>query len=495
MAMHDEYNALIKNETWDLVPRPPDVNVIRSMWIFRHKENSDGSFERHKARLVGDGAGQQVGIDCGETFSPVVKPATIRTVLSIALSKSWHIHQLDVKNAFLHGELKETVYMYQPLGFRDSTHPNHVCRLRKSLYGLKQAPRAWYKRFADYASSIGFCQSKCDHSLFIYKQDSNLAYLLLYVDDIILTTSSDTLRQSIISLLSSEFAMKDLGQLSYFLGIAVTRHKHGLLLSQKKYAEAILSRAGMSSCKTCPTPVDTKSKMSATHSVPYEDPSLYRSLAGALQYLTFTRPDISYAVQQICLFMHNPMDTHMHALRRILRYIQGTKHYGLHLYSSSTTSLISYTDADWGGCPDTRRSTSGYCVFLGDNLLSWSSKRQPTLSRSSAEAEYRGVANVVSESCWLRNLLLELHCPIHKATLVYCDNVSAIYLSGNPVQHQRTKHIEMDIHFVREKVARGQVRVLHVPSKHQIADIFTKGLPLILFQDFRDSLSVHPPPA
>jgi hypothetical protein len=143
MAMHDEYNALIKNETWDLVPRPPDVNVIRSMWIFRHKENSDGSFERHKARLVGDGAGQQVGIDCGETFSPVVKPATIRTVLSIALSKSWHIHQLDVKNAFLHGELKETVYMYQPLGFRDSTHPNHVCRLRKSLYGLKQAPRAW----------------------------------------------------------------------------------------------------------------------------------------------------------------------------------------------------------------------------------------------------------------------------------------------------------------------------------------------------------------
>ncbi|PNX57212.1 hypothetical protein L195_g050287, partial [Trifolium pratense] len=364
--------------------------------------------------------------------------------------------------------------------------PDHVCRLRKSLYGLKQAPRAWYKRFADYASSIGFSQSKCDHSLFIYKKNHHMAYLLLYVDDIILTTSSDTLQTTIISLLSSEFAMKDLGQLSYFLGIAVTRHSQGLFLSQKKYVEEILTRAGMSSCKSCPTPVDTKSKMSVTHSVPYEDPSLYRSLAGALQYLTFTRPDISYAVQQICLFMHNPMETHMHALRRILRYIQGTRDYGLHLYPSSITSLISYTDADWGGCPDTRRSTSGYCVFLGDNLLSWSSKRQPTLSRSSAEAEYRGVANVVAESCWLRNLLLELHCSIHKATMVYCDNVSAIYLSSNPVQHQRTKHIEMDIHFVREKVSRGQVRVLHVPSRHQIADIFTKGLPLILFQDFRD---------
>ena len=219
--------------------------------------------------------------------------------------------------------------MYQSLGFRDATYPNHGCRLRKSLYGLRQAPRAWYKRFADYASSIGFCQSKCEHSLFIYKQDSNLAYLLLYIDDIILTTSSDTLRQSVISLLNSEFAMKDLGQLKYFMGIAVTRHKHDLLLSQKKYVKAILSRVSMSSWKTCPTPVDTKYKMSATHNVPYEDASLYRSLTGALHYLTFARPDISYVIQQICLFMHNLMYTHMHALRRILRYIQGTKHYGL----------------------------------------------------------------------------------------------------------------------------------------------------------------------
>ena len=219
--------------------------------------------------------------------------------------------------------------------------------------------------------------------------------------------------------------------------------------------------------------------------------TLYRSLAGALQYLTFTIPDITYAVQQVCLCMYDPKDEHMHALKRILRYIRGTIDHGLHLYPSSTSTLVSYTDADWGGCPDTRRSTFGYCVFLGDNLISWSAKRQTTLSRSSAEAEYRGVANVVSESCWLRNLLLELHCPIQKATLVYCDNVSAIYLAGNPVQHQRTKHIEMDIHFVHEKVARGQVRVLHVPSCYQIADIFTKGLPLVLFEDFRDSLSVR----
>jgi len=245
--------------------------------------------------------------------------------------------------------------------------------------------------------------------------------------------------------------------LSYFLGIVVTHHAGGLFLSQKKYAMEIIDRAGISSCKSSPTPVDTKPKLSDTSSTPFEDPTLYRSLAGTLQYLTFTRPDITYAVQHVCLFMHDPKDEHIHALKCILHYIQGTIDHGLHLYPSSTSTLVSYTDADWGGCPDTRRSTSGHCVFLGDNLISWSAKRQATSSRSSAEAEYQGVVNVVSESCWLRNLLLELHCPIQKATLVYCDNVSVIYLAGNPVQHQHTKHIEMDIHFVREKVARGQI--------------------------------------
>ncbi|XP_021717830.1 uncharacterized protein LOC110685583 [Chenopodium quinoa] len=389
IAMDEEFDALIKKKTWELVPRPPDVNVIRSMWIFAHKVKSNGVFERHKARLVGDGKTQQVGIDCGETFSPVVKPATIRTVLSIALSKAWSIDQLDVKNAFLHGELQETV----------------------------------------------FTNSTMDNSLFIFKKGSEMAYLLLYVDDIILTASSDTLRRSIMDLLSSEFAMKDLGPLNYFLGIAVTRHKGSMFLSQRKYAEEIIDRAGMSSCKPSPTPVDTNPKVSATSSATFDDPSLYRSLAGALQYLTFTRPDISYAVQQVCLHMHDPRVDRMSALKRVIRYIKGTIDYGLHLYPSSFSTLVSYTDADWGGCPDTRRSTCGYCVFLGDNLVSWSSKRQPTLSKSSAEAEYRGVANVVSESCWLRNLLLELHSPIKKATMVYCDNVSAIYSSGNPVQH------------------------------------------------------------
>ncbi|GKB96780.1 ribonuclease H-like domain-containing protein [Tanacetum coccineum] len=254
----------------------------------------------------------------------------------------------------------------------------------------------------------------------------------------------------------------------------------------------LLERAHMVNCNPSRTPVDTDSKL-GPDGVPVQDPTLYRSLAGGLQYLTFTRPDLSYAVQQICLYMHDPREPHFAALKRILRYVQGTLDLGLHLYASATTSLVGYTDADWAGCPSTRRSTFGYCVFLGDNLLSWSAKRQHTISRSSAEAEYRGVANVVAETAWIRNLLRELHSPFN-LYLVY-DNVSAVYMSANPVQHQRTKHIEIDIHFVRDMVKAGHVRILHVPSRFQYADIFTKGLPSALFEDFRSSLSVRPPPA
>ncbi|XP_062100192.1 uncharacterized mitochondrial protein AtMg00810-like [Humulus lupulus] len=329
-------------------------------------------------------------MDCGENFSLVVKPTTIHTVLNLALSRAWPISQLDVKNAFLHGELKETMYMHQPMGFKDPQHPNYVCLLWKSLYGLMQAPRAWYKRFADYVSSIGFSHSKSDHSLLIYRKGTNMAYILLYVDDIILTASSDAHRKSIMTLLNSKFAMTDLEPLSYFLGIAITRHAGGLFLSQKKYAQEIIERVGMSSCKPSPTPVDMKQKLSANTSTPYDVPSHYRSLVGALKYLTFMRPDISYAVQQICLFMLNPMEEHMHALKRIVRYIQGTLDHGLHLYPSSTDILVSYTDADWGGYLDTRRSTSGYCAELDTKITNFDAAR--------AEIDHLKVEKNVSEA-------------------------------------------------------------------------------------------------
>nr|GEZ41027.1 ribonuclease H-like domain-containing protein [Tanacetum cinerariifolium] len=292
--MDDEYNALVKNGTWILVPRPAGV---------------------------ANGSSQQLGIDYDETFSPVVKPATIRTVLSLAVSRKWPIHQLDVKNAFLNGDLSETVYMHLPSGFVDPRYPHHVCLLRKSLYGLKKAPRASFQQFAGYATRVGFYHSRCDSSLFILHEGSQVVYLLIHVDDIILTASSTYLLQQVITSLHNEFDMTDPGTLNYFLGNFATRHSTGLFLSQKQYAIELLAR------------------------VLVQDPTLYRSLAGGLQYLTFTRPDISYAIQQICLYMHDPREPHLAAVKRILRYIRGTLFFWettscLGLLSASRLSLV-----------------------------------------------------------------------------------------------------------------------------------------------------------
>jgi hypothetical protein len=305
----------------------------------------------------------------------VVKQGTILTVLSIAASRQWPIHQLDVKNAFLYGHLEETVYCEQPPGFVDPTHPNYVCLLQKSLYGLKQAPRAWNKRYATYLRSLGFVASVIDTSLFVYRNGDDIAYyLLLYVDDIVLKASSDTLLQHIVNCLHSEFAMTDLGDLHDFLHMSVTHSSDGLFLSQYQYALEILRRADMSDCHSTTTPVDTKAKLSASDGAPVADASAYRSLASALQYLTLTRPDLAYVVQQVCLFMHDPRGSHLAFLKRILCYVKGTLSFGLRIGTGPVDSLTAYFDADWVGCPDSRRSTSGYYVFIGDTLISWSSK-------------------------------------------------------------------------------------------------------------------------
>jgi hypothetical protein len=307
----------------------------------------------------------------------VVKPATIRAILSVAVSRTWPIHQLDVKNAFLHGHLDETVYCQQPPDFVDPAHPDYVCHLQNSLYGLKQAPQAWYQRFATYLRRLGFVASTSDTSLFVLKDGASIAYLLLYVEDIVLTASSSTLLQHIMARLSSEFAMTDLGDLHHFLGISVTRSPDGLFLSQRQYVVDLLQRTGMAECHSSATPVDTQAKLSVSVGAPLSasDSSDYKSLVGALQYLTLTRPDLPYAVQQVCLFMHDPREPHLALVKRILRYVKGTLASSLHVGTGPVDSLTAYSNADWAGCPDSRRSTSGFCVYLGDNLISWSSKR------------------------------------------------------------------------------------------------------------------------
>jgi hypothetical protein len=317
----------------------------------------------------------------------------------------------------------------------------------------------------------------------------------MYVDDIVFIASSATLLRRLIDRLHFEFAMIDLGELHHFLGISVTCSSDSLFLSQRQYAVNLLQKAGMAECHSMSMPIDSRAKLSTTKGAPVTDPIAYRSLVGSLQYLTLTRPDLAYAMQQVCMFMHDPREPHLALIKRILRYVTGTLLAGLHIGTGSVDTLIAYSDADWARCPDSCRSSLGFCVFLGDNLVSWSSKRQTTMSQSNAEAEYRAVAHVVAECCWLRQLLQELHLPLKVATVVYCDNISAVYMTANPVHHRHTKHIEIDIHFVCEKVALGEVQVLHVPSKYQFADVMTKGLPVQLFEDFWSSFCIQIPDA
>ncbi|WVZ81045.1 hypothetical protein U9M48_028472 [Paspalum notatum var. saurae] len=455
---------------------PPRISyhaLNRLMLFPANGSLSTSSVLTYKARWVLRGFTQRPGIDYAETFSRVVKPATVRTVLSLALSWQWPVHQLDVKNAFLHGTLTKTVYCVQPSGFEDSAHPDYVCRLNKSLYGLKQAPRAWYSRFAAYLLSIGFVETKSDTSLFVYRRGSDMAYLLVYVDDIVLTTSSSQLLRGIISALQREFSMSDLGQLHHFTFLP---HEGGLSRSDSTCWIFLLVLG-------CPNASPVSHRLTPIQSFLLLKVILSRMLRISEVLLGHFSQTL-HTLFSRCLHMHAPHEPHLAALKRILRY----SGFGS-LIAAVCVSL--YSDADWAGCPDTQRSTSGYAVFLGDDLVSWSSKRQITVSRSSAEAEYRAVANAVAKVSWLCQLLQELHAPLRRSTLVYCDNISTVYMASNPIQHQHTKHIEIDLHFVRDRVALGEVRVLHVPTSLQYADIFTKGLPSPVFTEFRSSLNIR----
>jgi len=492
-AMLDEYHALLQQGTWSLVSSSPSLNTVGCKWVFRIKRRSDGTIERYKARLVAKGFHQQSGVDYFDTFSPVVKPTTIRTVLCLAISFGWPLRQLDVKNAFLHGSLSEDVYMRQPPGFADPHRPNHVCKLHKAIYGLKQAPRAWFQRFSSFLLRVGFTQSKADNSMFIYHDHLSVMILLLYVDDIILTGSNSSHLLAFLRTLGAEFDIKDLGRLHYFLGVEVHYHPTSIHLTQNQYTVDLLKRSNLLDCKPVSTPMTSKGTLSRTHGTVLADPTPYRQMVGALQYLTMTRQDISYVVQHVSQFIGSPSDVHFEAVKRILRYLKGTLGVGLPICKSPDCSfLVAYSDADWAGCLDTRRSTTGYCIFLGPNLISWSPKKQPTVSRSSTEAKYRALAYAYADTLWIQGLLTELHCPLTRPVLLNCDNLSATYLAANPIFHARTKHIAIDYHFVRERVASSNHKVQFIPSHLQLADVFTKGLPVDRFERLVSKLVTYP---
>jgi histone deacetylase 1/2 len=312
------------------------------------------------------------------------------------------------------------------------------------------------------------------------------------VDDIIVASSSLEATKVLLSDLQKDFALKDLGDLHYFLGIEVKRDSNGLVLSQGKYANDILVRSGMSKSKPVHTPLPSTQKISITDSdkLGEEDCTRYRSLVGALQYLTLTRPDISFAVYKVCQFLHAPTTTHLSAVKRILRYIQGTSKFGLRIRKSKCRIVSAFSYADWAGDVDDRRSTGGFAVFLGENLISWTAQKQATVSRSSTEAEYKALANATAEVMWVQKLLAELCVPHARVARLWCDNLGAKYLSANPVFHARTKHIEIDFHFVRERVAQKLLDIRFISSEDQLADGFTKSLPVTKFHKFRCNLNL-----
>ncbi|GKV51641.1 hypothetical protein SLEP1_g58277 [Rubroshorea leprosula] len=447
-AMSEEFSALVRQGTWELVPSQPSQHVLGCKWVFRLKRGKDGSIERYKARLVAKGFHQRPGSDYFNTFSPVIKPTTIRTVLSLAVSRGWSIQQLDVNNAFLHGHIDEVLYMQQPTGFVDHNFPSHVCRLRKSLYGLKQAPRAWFQALKDFILAQGFFHSKSDNSLFIYHKGSTWIYFLVYVDDIIVTGNDSAAVQSIVQVMSTTFSLKDLGPLSFFLGIEAISTKDGLFLSQQRYILDLLQKTGMADAKPVSSPLASTSVLQLSTGTPLSDGTNYRKIVGSLQYLSLTRPDLSFAVSRLSQFMHRPTDSHWQAVKRVLRYLRGSVSHGLLLRPQPTLSLHAFSDADWAGDRDTYTSTTGYLVFLGSNPVSWRAAKQRAVARSSTEAEYRALATAASE------------------------------------------HIAIDLHFVRELVDRKVLHVSHISSQDQLADVLTKALPSLRFHSLRSKIGV-----
>lgn len=314
--------------------------------------------------------------------------------------------------------------------------------------------------------------------------------MLIYVDNLIVTGTNSSLMNMFVKHLNKLFALKDLGNLNYFLGIEVKRNNQGLLLSQTKYIEELLLKTNMHKCKPCSTPATCKKEFSHLDGKLLENPTQYRRLIGALQYITHTRPDISYIVNKLSQFLQAPTENHWQAGKRILRYLKGTKHLGLQLYKSTNLSLQGYSDADWACDSADRKSIGGYCVFFGKSLVSWSSKKQNVVSRSSTESEYRALANVACELTWIESLLKEIQFPLNHKTITWCDNIWASALESNPVFHARTKHIEIDQHFVRDKVLAQELEVRYLPSEEQTVVCLTNVLPAPRFAFLRDKLGV-----
>jgi len=474
----------------------------------------DGSIDRYKARLVAKGYAQQQGIDYTETYAPVAKFTSIRTILTIGAIYDLEIHQMDVRTAFLNGDIEEEIYMTLPEGVEAPPDlPDAVCKLLRSLYGLKQSPRMWNKKIDDFLLSKGYRRLDADHSVYIRRTGNTLAIIAIYVDDLLLVADATTM-PTLKRELSERFSMTDCGEIHHFLGLQVQRDRNArkITLDQTHFVDQVLSRFGMVDCKPVSTPLDASTQLKHTaegeevkedenkttrevYSKNNVDSTLYRQIIGSLMFLTIgTRPDISAAVGIVSQFAENPSQAHFSAAKRILRYLRGTREYKLHLGhdpkglvddnpapdNRNQLNLIGFSDASWGNDLHTRKSTTGYVFYLSGGLISWSSKRQSTVALSSTEAEYMALTHTTKEAVWLRTLT-ELGFE-QVTTTLYEDNQSSIALAKNPVHHARTKHIDIQYHFIREKINSSDVELVYLPTEDMVADALTKPLPRPKFE-------------
>ncbi|GKA89986.1 retrovirus-related pol polyprotein from transposon TNT 1-94, partial [Tanacetum coccineum] len=376
----------------------------------------------------------------------------------------------------LNGELNEVVYVSQPEGFVDPEHPSHVYRLKKALYGLKQAPRAWYDKLSAFLIKSGFTKGVVDPTLFTRKTGKHLLLVQIYVDDIIFASTNPKACKLFAFEMNSTFKMSMMGQMSFFLGLQVSQNPRGIFINQSKYAQEILKKFGFDSCTPIDTPMAERPNLDEDKGGKLIDPTRFRGMVGSLMYLSASRPDIVFAVCMCARYQAKPTEMHLTAIKRIFRYLKGTIHMGLWYPKDSGFELKAFADADYAGCHDTRRSTSGSAQFLGHRLVSWSSKKQKSTAISTTEAEYIALSGCCAQILWMRSQLRDYGFAFNKIPM-YCDNQSAIALCCNSVQHSRSKHIDIRHHFIKEQVERKVVELYFVETKYQLADIFTKALP------------------